>query len=41
MGLILIQILWNSKLQHAVDYSENNGSGIAELPTSGTELGKK
>jgi hypothetical protein len=46
MGLILILILWNSelrksKLQHAVDYRENSGSGKAELLTSGSTPQKK
>ncbi len=36
--LILILILRNSKLQHAVDYSENSGSGIAELRTNSRGL---
>jgi hypothetical protein len=33
--------LRNSELRHAVDYSENSGSGIAELRTSGSALQKK
>ncbi len=36
MGLILI--LRNSELRHAVDHSENSGSGIAELQTSDSTL---
>jgi hypothetical protein len=32
--MILIQILRNSELQYAVDYSENSGSGIAEFRNS-------
>jgi hypothetical protein len=34
-------ILPNSELQHAVDYSENIGSEIVELPTSSSALWKK
>jgi hypothetical protein len=30
----------NSELRHGVDYSENSGSRIAELRTSGSALGK-
>ncbi len=30
--------LRNSQLRHAVDYSENSSSGIAELPTSSSGL---
>jgi hypothetical protein len=32
----MILMLRNSELQHAVDYSENSGNGIAELRTSGS-----
>jgi hypothetical protein len=41
MRLILTLILRNSTLQHAVDYSENSNSGIAELLNSGRALRKK
>jgi hypothetical protein len=33
--------LWNSGLQHVVDYSENSDSGIAELRTSSSKLQRK
>jgi hypothetical protein len=42
--MILIQQsseLRNNGLRPAVDYSENSGSGIAELQTSGSALQKK
>jgi hypothetical protein len=39
--MILILILRNSELWHAVDYSENSGSPIAELRAISSTLQKK
>jgi hypothetical protein len=41
MGFILILILQNGELRHAVDYSENSGSKISKLQASSSALRKK
>jgi uncharacterized protein YjbI with pentapeptide repeats len=37
-GELRNSVLWNSELRHAVNYSENSGSGIAELRTGSSGL---